>query len=84
MLGKRAVYSKFFTHKISKEVLDPVIKQLYNIYPLDETILAILTKRKYHENLHVKARHKIIRHLKRKGFLWDEINQVLQNKIFHL
>ena len=75
-LGKYLVEQKLLQHEIDFSVMEPIISELYIKYPVNYLIKEILKKKKWtHKNL-LKNKIKIINHLKRKGFNWDDIKPI--------
>ena len=73
-LGRIAVKNRFFVHNINQEVLNPILDKLYDKYPPDLLISEIVKKKKYPKNFEIINDKKLINHLKRKGFSWNEIS----------
>jgi len=73
-LGRIAVKNRFFVHNINQEVLSPILNKLYDKYPPDLLINEIIKKKKYPKHFDIKNDKKLINHLKRKGFSWNEIS----------
>ena len=78
-LGRIAVKNQFFVHNINQEVLNPILDKLYNKYPPDLLINEIVKKKKYPKDFDMKNDKKLINHLKRKGFNWDDISTYLNH-----
>ena len=78
-LGRVAVKNRFFVHNINQEVLNPILDKLYDKYPPDLLIGEIVKKRKYPEDFDIINDKKLINHLKRKGFSWNEISTYFNN-----
>ena len=72
-LGRIAVKNRFYVHNINHEILNPILDQLYDKYPPDLLINKIIEKKKYPKHFDIKNDKKLINHLKRKGFSWNEI-----------
>ena len=73
-LGRIAVKNRFFVHNINQEILNPILDKLYEEYPPDLLINEIIKKKKYPKHFDIKNDKKLINHLKRKGFSWNEIS----------
>tara|TARA_B100000963_G_scaffold224818_1_gene196032 strand:+ start:734 stop:1357 length:624 start_codon:yes stop_codon:yes gene_type:complete len=73
-LGRIAVKNRFFVHNINQEILNPILDKLYEKYPPDLLISEIVKKKKYPEDFDIINDKKLINHLKRKGFSWNEIS----------
>tara|TARA_B100000073_G_scaffold246874_1_gene207302 strand:- start:428 stop:952 length:525 start_codon:yes stop_codon:yes gene_type:complete len=75
--GRMVVSSKLAEHKIPRHKIEYIINKMYAIYEPHDLINSILKKKNYNNNLEHKIKQKIIQHIKRKGFLWDEISSAL-------
>ena len=73
-LGRIAVKNRFFFHNINQEVLNPILDKLYDKYPPNLLISEIVKKKKYPKDFEIMNDKKLINHLKRKGFSWNEIS----------
>ena len=73
-LGRIAVKNRFFVHDIDQDVLNPILDKLYDKYPPDLLISEIIKKRKYPKEYDLICDEKLINHLIRKGFSWNEIS----------
>ena len=73
-LGRIAVTNRFFAHNINQETLKPILDKLYDKYPPSLLIDAIVRKKKYPKDSNLINNKKLIDHLKRKGFSWDDIS----------
>ena len=73
-LGRIAVKNRLFVHNINQEVLNSILNKLYSKYPPDLLINEIIKKKKYPKHFDIKNDKKLINHLKRKGFSWNEIS----------
>ena len=72
--AKNLSKNRFFIHNINQEVLNPILDKLYDKYPPDLLISEIVKKIKYPEDFDIINDKKLINHLKRKGFSWNEIS----------
>ena len=79
-LGKYLVEQKLAQHEIDRSIMDPIITQLYDKYPVDYLIDEILKKKKWSKEFLLKNKIKIINHLKRKGYEWDDIKSIFDSK----
>ena len=79
-LGKYLVEQKLAQHEIDRSIMDPIITQLYDKYPVDYLIDEIFKKKKWSKEFLLKNKIKIINHLKRKGYEWDDIKSIFENK----
>lgn len=73
-LGRIAVTNRFFAHNINQETLKPILDKLYDKYPPGLLIDEIVRKKKYPKDSNLINNKKLIDHLKRKGFSWDDIS----------
>ena len=73
-LGRIAVKNRFFVHDIDQDVLNPILDKLYEKYPPDLLISEIIKKKKYPKDYDLLCDEKLINHLIRKGFSWNEIS----------
>ena len=78
MLGKIGVLNQFHKHEISLDILEPIIDELYDKYPPDNLIKKIVDKRLKTEKIGIKNNKRLIDHLKRKGYAWDEISMSIE------
>ena len=78
-LGRYLVEQKLFQHNIDSSIMEPIISNLYQKYPASETIKEILNKKKSILEKSLKNKIKIINHLKRKGFHFDDINSIIES-----
>ena len=77
-LGRYLVEQKLSWHEIDATVIDPIISSLYKKYPESKTIKEILNKKNISNENSLKNKIKLINHLKRKGFHFEDINNVLE------
>ena len=68
------VTNRFFAHNINQETLKPILDKLYDKYPPRLLIDEIVRKKKYPKDSNLINNKKLIDHLKRKGFSWDDIS----------
>ena len=78
-LGKFAVKHHFLKHQISPEILDPILDELYIEYPIDTLIKKIINKKKLEFSPELISDKKVMAHIKRKGFSWDDITTTLNS-----
>lgn len=78
MLGKIGVLNQFHKHEISSDVLEPIIDDLYDKYPPEFLIKKIVEKRSKTEKIDIKTNKRLINHLKRKGYTWNEISMSIE------
>ena len=79
MLGKIAVYNRFFIHQIEQDMLNSILDELYEKYQPKDLIKKIVEKKGFHDNINPIKDRKIVDHLKRKGFSWREISSALNS-----
>ena len=79
MLGKIAVYNRFFIHQIEQDMLNSILDELYEKYQPKDLIKKIVEKKGSHDNINPIKDRKIVDHLKRKGFSWSEISSALNS-----
>ena len=77
--GRYLVEKKLLSHKIEFSIMDPIITQLYLEFPANYLINKILKKKKWTQKNLLKNKLKIINHLKRKGFHWDDIKPLFSD-----
>ena len=80
MTGKIAVRNKFFPHNIPDHILNPIIDKLYVSNPSLDLVKRIINKRMQMRKRTPKEKTRLVNLLKRKGFVWDEIEPAI-NKI---
>ena len=79
MLGKIAVYNRFFIHQIEQDLLDSILEELYGEYQPKDLIMKIVEKKGSHGNINPIKDRKMVNHLKRKGYSWSEISSALDS-----
>ena len=77
LLGINAVMNKFHKHKINRELVDKIVSGIYEKNPPKNLIKNILHKKFQLVNEDLNRNKRIINYLKRKGFLWEEIVEAL-------
>lgn len=76
--GPEKIRSELYTKGIEKELLERVIRKMYEEYSQLDLIRKLLTKRlRYHNELEKKDIKRHIDYLKRRGFRWDVIRKVI-------
>lgn len=77
-IGPITLRMEFIPHKIDSEILENVIKKVYEQYPISDLIKQLLDKKKiqFGMKLEQKTKKRIQDLLKRKGFNWNEISAV--------
>ena len=79
MLGKIAVYNRFFIHQIEQDMLNSILDELYEKYQPKDLIKKIVEKKGSHDNVNLIKDRKMVNHLKRKGYSWSEISSALNS-----
>lgn len=78
LFSRNAVKHKLRTHDISNEILDPILDNLYSQNDEKKLIKKVITKRlKFKTKISKAEIGKLTIYLKRKGFHWNDINDVL-------
>lgn len=77
-IGPITLRMEFIPHRIESEILENVIKKVYEQYPISDLIKQLLDKKKIQSGikLELKTKKRIQDLLKRKGFSWNEISAV--------
>lgn len=77
-IGPITLRMEFIPHRIESEILENVIKKVYEQYPISDLIKQLLDKKKIQSGikLELKTKKRIQVLLKRKGFNWNEISAV--------
>lgn len=76
--GPEKIRSELYIKGIEKELLERVIRKMYEEYSQLDLIRKLLTKRlRYHDELEKKDMKRHIDYLKRRGFRWDVIRKVI-------
>ena len=79
MLGKIAVYNRFFIHQIDQDILHSILDELYEKYQPKDLIKKIVEKKGSNDNINPIKNRKMVDHLKRKGYSWSEISSALNS-----
>ncbi len=79
LTGKIAVRNKFFPHNIPDHILNPIIDKLYVLNPPLNLVNSIIDKKLQMRKRTPKEKTKLVNLLKRKGFVWDEIEPAINN-----
>ena len=79
MTGKIAVRNKFFPHNIPDNILNPIIDKLYVSNPPLDMVKSIVEKRLKMRKRTTKEKNRLVNLLKRKGFVWDEIEPAIKH-----
>ena len=77
MLGRIAVYNRFFIHQIEQDMLNSILDEIYDKYQPKDLIKKIVEKKGSHDNINPIKDRKMVDHLKRKGYSWSEISSAL-------
>ena len=77
MLGENSVRSKLYKHSIKSDILDHIIEKVYKKHPPISLIRKIIKKKSFVVSDEIMDNKKIIYHLKRKGFHWEDIASAL-------
>ena len=77
MLGENSVRSKLYKHFIEADILDRIIDEIYKKNPPIVIIRKIIKKKSFVVNDEIIDNQKIIYHLKRKCFHWNDIAAAL-------
>ena len=76
--GPEKIRSELYIKGIEKELLEQVIRKMYEEYSQFDLIRKLLTKRlRYQDELEKKDMKRHIDYLKRRGFRWDVIRKVI-------
>ncbi len=77
-IGPIVLRMELIPHKIDVDILENVIKQVYERYPISDLIKQLLDKKKiqFGMKLELKTKKRIQDLLVRKGFSWNEISAV--------
>ncbi len=76
--GPEKIRSELYIKGIEKELLERVIRKMYGEYSQFDLIRKLLTKRlRYQDELEQKDMKRHIDYLKRRGFRWDMIREVI-------
>lgn len=76
--GPEKIRSELYIKGIDKELLEQVIRNMYEEYSQFDLIRKLLTKRlRYQDKLEQKDMKRHIDYLKRRGFRWDMIREVI-------
>ena len=79
MTGKIAVRNKIFPHNIPDNILNPIIDKLYVSNPPLDLVKSIIEKRLKMRQRTPKEKIRLVNLLKRKGFVWDEIEPAIKH-----
>ena len=79
MIGKIAVRNKFYPHNIPDHILNPIIDKLYLLNPPLDIVKSIIKKKMQMRKKTTKEKTRLVNLLKRKGFVWNEIEPAINN-----
>ena len=79
MTGKIGVRNKFYPHNIPDHILNPIIDKLYVSNPPLDLVKSIIDKKMQMRKRTQKEKTRLVNLLKRKGFVWDEIEPAINN-----
>ena len=77
MNGRIAVRNKFHLHQIPDHILDPILDELYQANPSSDLVKLITDKRMQTREKTLKEKTRLVNLLKRKGFIWNEIEPAI-------
>ena len=77
-IGPVALRSELAKHKLTNDLLNKLIDDIYDEYPINDLIAFHLNKRKISKNIALSKNdhNRLNNFLKRKGFYWDSIMSV--------
>ena len=79
MIGRFAVRNKFYEHQIPDHILDPILDELYQKNPTSELVKLIMNKRMKTRTKTQKEKTRLVNLLKRKGFVWIDIEPAIND-----
>ena len=79
MIGRFAVRNKFYEHHIPDHILDPILDELYQKNPTSELVKLIMNKRMKTRTKTQKEKTRLVNLLKRKGFVWNDIEPAIND-----
>jgi len=82
LLGENYVRSKLYQHSIKPIILDQIIEKAYKKNLPIDIIRKIIKKKSFEVSDKIMDNQKIIYHLKRKGFQWEDIVAALSKSDF--
>ena len=79
LIGPMALRSEFSVHGMDSDILEHTLKQTYDEFPEHTLMGQLLAKRRVPMNktLDLKEKKNVVNTLRNKGFLWDQIQEVL-------
>ena len=81
-IGPSILRVELSNHHLSRNLVEDTIYRMYTEFPIDTLLGNHLKKKKIRRNSQLQAREKnrIVNLLKRKGFSWDDISRVFDEK----
>ena len=82
LIGPIALRSEFSVHGMDSDILEHTLKKTYDEFPEYTLMDQLLAKRRVPMNkpLDLKEKKNIVNTLRNKGFLWDQIQEILVNR----
>ena len=79
LIGPMALRSEFSVHGLDPDILEHTLKQTYDEFSEHTLMGQLLAKRRIPMNktLDLKEKKNVVNTLRNKGFLWDQIQEVL-------
>jgi len=78
-IGRFVVRNKFYEHHIPDHILDPILDELYQKNPTSELVKLIMNKRMKTRAKTQKEKTRLVNLLKRKGFVWNDIEPAIND-----
>ena len=81
-IGPSILRVELSSHHLSQNLVEDTINRMYTEFPIDTLLGNHLKKKKIRRNSQLQEREKnrIVNFLKRKGFSWDDISRVFDEK----
>ena len=81
-IGPSILRVELSNHHLSQKLVEDTINRMYTEFPIDTLLGNHLKKKKIRRNSQLQEREKnrIVNFLKRKGFSWDDISRVFDEK----
>ena len=81
-IGPLILRVELSNHHLSRNLVEDTIYRMYTEFPIDTLLGNHLKKKKIRRNsqLQAKEKNRIVNFLKRKGFSWDDISRVFDEK----
>ena len=79
LIGPMALRSEFSVHGMDSDILEHTLKKTYDEFPEHTLMDQLLAKRRVPMNktLDLKEKKNVVNTLRNKGFLWDQIQEIL-------